>query len=932
MKQTVCTWIGVAMLASLSATAQDAPPIDEKVREALKALPAEAKPEELRRARNGAYYALLPNGAELIVQEKRTAPVVAVQAWVRTGAIHETEWLGAGMSHFCEHLLFKGTAKYPTGQLDQIMRGAGADDNAYTSSDRTVYHATGSSENFATLFDALSDMVMHSTFPAEEVTKEHAVVVKEIERSLDDPDSALWDAFQRTLYQEHPYRVPVLGYPDRFAKVTREEVWAYYQRRYAPQLTTFVAAGDLSAAEALPLMAKAVAGWARKSVAPVVVPEEPPQVAPRRAVLAHPLCEMPKFQLAFPTVSIRHPDLYALDVLASILGSGRSSRLYKAVQDEKQLVHEIECWNYTPDHPGMFSVGASMDPEKIEAARAAIWDVLKAACATPPTPEELARAQRKVAADHIFQQMTAEGVASALGNDWHAAGDLDFSQTYSDGIGKVTAEDVLAAAQKYLIPQRENFVLLLPEGVAAPAAQAAEAGPAQASGGPPPDELKARYPELAAVERAVLAGAPTWTFTFKNGLRAVLREDRSIPALHASLVALGGLRLEPVELPGAGNLLAEMLDRGCAAANKEQLAAAVENLGAKLETFGGSNTFGLNLRALKSDAPRVFDLAVSSLLEPTFPEADLEKARDEVLAKLKQQDEYIWSLNNKVFRPLLWGAHPYARHALGTPESVAKLTSADLKSLHARWVRPDGLAVAFVGDADATQALDWLSARLAKLPKPAEALPAGQEPPGLAGAKEGDQRKPGLQGAVLTLGFRTVDLKHPDRVALDLLAAVLEGLGGRLGVKIREEQGLAYAVGAMHQPQLDGGSFMLYVQTDPQNLKRCLESFWEIVNDLRAKPMSAEELLNAQQYLAGQEGVQLQELNQVAQRLALAQLYGEGTASVFTYRDRVRNVTLEQLHAAILKYLSLEHYARATVQPPEGEAPAKAPADPHHGH
>src|SRR5258708_8080211 len=208
----------------------------------------------MKLSNGGAVYALLPNGCEIILKEKHSAPVITVQAWMRTGANDEGKWMGAGLSHFCEHLLFKGTTKRPTGVLDQEIRGAGGDDNAYTTSERTVCHITCAADGFETSFNVLADMVMDSTFPPEETVKEHKVVYKEIERFLDNPEGVLYETFERTLYQRHPYRVPVLGYPDLFQRVTRDEVFAYYQERYSPQMCAFVAVGDIDPMVVLPKM------------------------------------------------------------------------------------------------------------------------------------------------------------------------------------------------------------------------------------------------------------------------------------------------------------------------------------------------------------------------------------------------------------------------------------------------------------------------------------------------------------------------------------------------------------------------------------------------------------------------------------------------------------------------------------------------------
>ena len=432
------------------------------VRAAMQALDKAARPVELRRSRSGVLYALLPNGAELLVKEKRNAPIVSVHAFVRTGSIHEAEWRGAGLSHFTEHLLFKGTTKRATGVLDREIRALGGEQNAWTLKDMTDFHVTCPAAGFAAAFDATADMLMHATFPPEEVVKEHGVVVKEIEADLDDPDVQAWRALGRLRYQVSPLRDPILGYPDRFRRVTRAEVWAYYRRRYAPQLTTFIAVGVGAAPPAQPHKCRPVAPWPRTSAAQHALPAEPPQLAPRHATITHPLCRVPKLLIAFPSVSMRHPDRVAIDVLASILGRGEASRLYREIVDNRQLATDIgatadEVQGYT----GCFVVWATLEPAKVAQARAAIREMLHAARRQPPTPAELAQARRKVVAARVFGQMTAAQVGEALGEDWLGTGDLDYGPHYVASVQKVAAADVLRVARQYLVPHRLNEVLLL---------------------------------------------------------------------------------------------------------------------------------------------------------------------------------------------------------------------------------------------------------------------------------------------------------------------------------------------------------------------------------------------------------------------------------------------------------------------------------------
>ncbi len=890
-------------------------PLPEGLQAAMSALPPEARPRELTASANGAVYALLPNGCEVIVKEKHSAPVVTVQAWVRTGSIDENKWFGAGISHWCEHMLFKGTTQRPTGVLDQAIRGAGGDDNAFTSEERTVYHITCAKEGMATSFAALSDMLMDSTMPPAEAVKEHAVVYKEIERYLDNPEALLWETFQSTIYQVHPYRVPVIGYPKLFQKLTRDDVFAYYQARYSPQMTTFIAVGDFSTLEQLPKMAQVLGAWKLRSVEPLVIPEEPEQMAPRYAQVSHPLVQVPRLMMGFPGVPLRHEDMYALDLLASILGDGRPSRLYQTVKDKLGLVQEISAFDNTPMYKGYIGIPATVEPEKLAAAQAAIMQVLEDAKKIPPSAEELARAKRKIFTQHIFSEMTVEGIASMLGSDWQVAGDLDFTRLYTERIQQVTAGDVLRVAQKYLTPEKLNTVVLMPA-----AAMQAVSAPVVAA----PESVRqaALQAELTQLRADPLVGTATllpeqavFEFAMKpSGLRVVVREDHSLPVANLAVAALGGLRWEPKEFAGAGNLLAGMLDRGSEKRSKLKLAEETENIGAALSVFSGRNSFGVMIGGLKDDLPKLIDLAADAMLHPSFPADELEKLKADTLEQIAEEDESLMTLNSKILRPLLYGEHPYSRQVLGTPATLAKVTQSELKKLHQEWVQPQNLALGFVGDLTAMQALELVKKQFDAMPAGGFTAPVQLPMPELNGKKV-VETKPEITGAVLTMGFRGVGLKSEDRETLDLMAAILSGLGGRLNVNLREKQGLAYSLGVQNDSQLDGGSIVFFVQTDPKSLDKVQVGIENEIKRLRTEPVPVDELDGVKHYASGTEAVELQSAGDLAQRLALAQLYNEGAAHVFGRKQRLDKVTSESMQAAALKYLNPVQYVEAIVQP-----------------
>jgi len=891
------------------------------VKAALAALPPETAPIDTRIGEAGAIYALLPNGCEIIVKEKRNAPVAAIQAWVRTGAIHEGRWMGAGLSHFCEHMLFKGTTKRPTGVLDQEIRGSGGDDNAYTTQDRTAYHITTESKGFSTAFSALADMLMDSTFPPEETVKEHAVVVKEIERYADSPDGALWEAFERTIYSTHPYGVPVLGYTDRFKRVTREEVFAYYKARYTPQLCTFLVVGDVDAAQVIPEMAKTLATWTRTSIEPVAIPEEPVQVAPRTVNITHPACEVPKFVLAYPSVSMRHPDVYALDLLATIAGDGRTSRLYRELKDTQQLALDVAAFDNTPLYAGYFAVTAQCDESKLEEAKKVTLAVLEGFKTTPPTAEELTRAKRKIRAQHIKGQMTAEGLAERIGSDWLICGDLDFSERYTERMQKVTADDIVRVAKHYFSPEKLTTVTIRPAPSAEenkkPTALVANEGDIKTVG---QLLLTAQLEELkknASVADAKLdAARAIFSFTLKpSGVRVIVRDDASLPVLNVTLAALGGLRWEPADKNGAAKLLASMLERGTIQRDAQRIAIDAENIGANLDSFSGRNSFGVQLAGLSDDAETLVKLASECLLTPKFDPAELEKLRQDTLQEIEQEDESLFAVNSKVLRPLMYGDHPYSRSLLGTKESVAAITIEDLKKLHAAWIQPENIAISLVGKVHASDAAKLLAPLLGNLPNGKFTLPTVPPPPELKGTPSGALAREGITGAVLTVGYPGAGLKDPDRDTLDVIAALLSGMGGRLNTELREKQGLAYAVGAHSESQLDSGSLIMFIQTDPKGLEKSFAGMQAEAAKLRDQPVPEKELQSVKNYLSGTEAISLQNQGGLSQRLALAVLYGEEVQSVFDRHLRVAKITPAQIQAAAAKYLAPNRWAKAEVKP-----------------
>src|SRR5438874_2565389 len=301
---------------------------------------------------------ILPNGLTIIVQEDHSAPVASVQAWCATGSINEDQHLGAGLSHILEHMLFKGTKTRSTNEIAQKVQDVGGYINAYTSFDRTVFWIDVPKDGVATALDVLADAMMNSTLPPEEYRKEQEVIRREFAMGMDDPDRMAGLLLFATAYQRHPYRFPVIGEIEIYDQLTQEQVMQYYKTRYVPNNLTLIVAGDVDGEKVRGQLAELFKNYPEKSLKPTFIPAEPPQLG-RREVHNEFATELTRLALAWHIPEITHPDVPALDLLSTILGEGRSSRLYRRVREESGLAFGVSAFSYTPGDPGLLGVDAA---------------------------------------------------------------------------------------------------------------------------------------------------------------------------------------------------------------------------------------------------------------------------------------------------------------------------------------------------------------------------------------------------------------------------------------------------------------------------------------------------------------------------------------------------------------------------------------------
>ena len=720
---------------------------------------------------------ILPNGLTIIVQEDHSAPVASVQAWCSTGSVDEDQHLGAGLSHILEHMLFKGTKTRSANQIAQSIQDVGGYINAYTSFDRTVFWIDVPKDGVSTALEVLTDAMMNSNLPPDEYKKEQEVIRREFAMGMDDPDRMASLLLFATAYQRHPYRFPVIGELEIYNQLTQEQVMQYYKTRYVPNNLTFVVVGDVNGEKVQQQLSDLFNAYPEKSLKPVFIPSEPPQLG-RREVHKEFATELTHFSMAWHIPEVTSPDVPALDLLSTILGDGRSSRLYQRVREEAGLAFGISAFSYTPGDPGLFGIDATLDPKKREAAEQLALQIVDEVKQSGVTADELDKAKKITQSQHLGALTTMRGQASDIGSNWLLTRDLNFSRHYLDAVQQVTLDDVKRVAKTYLTENNLTVVSLNPKG-----------------------SLSGK----AELVKPVAAGE-VQKFELSNGLRLLVREDHRLPLVGMGAVFRGGLLAETPQDNGITRLMTKVLLKGTKTRTAEQIANELESVGASISSEAGNNSFSVSVDVMKPDVKRGFSLLSDVLLNSTFPEKAIAREKEIQIAAIQQEEEQLTSVARNIMREALFPQHPYALRSNGSVGAVKHLTQKDLLDFRDRYVVAKNGVIYVFGDVKADEIKQLVEQGLDSMKAGALTLTDAKASMPLAKTTMVESRKDKAQGVIM-VGFRGASLSSPDRYALELIDEASSDLGSRFFIRIRQQMGLAYYVGASQMQGLVPGLF-----------------------------------------------------------------------------------------------------------------------------
>ncbi len=845
----------------------------------------------------------LPNQLTVILVESKKSPVVTVQMWVRTGSADERK-KEEGISHFIEHLVFKGTKSFGVGEIASVIEASGGELNAFTSFDQTVFHVTLSREHISTGLQVIREMMGSPNFDADEIDKEREVVCEEIKRSLDSPQRESSRLMFTNAFKKHPYGIPVIGYPETVRGVSRQKILSYFQSRYVPSNMTLLVAGDFDEKTLRTLIKDTYGDMTAFKLKKVVRKKESTQNKPRVAT-KHSDFQESYLTFAWKGPKPEHKDIPALEVLGLVLGQGESSRLVQAARIKKHVANGIGSGTYVLKDGSLFIVSSSLSDENLEELLEIIQEELHRLIVSGPTPEEMSKAIVNFESEEFFSLETVDGLARKIGHFDDLVRDPHHFKKFMADVRKVTAKDVAQVAKKYLDPKKISTSFLgrrdpkVSEKILTQFVKALDKNLKSAK--PKVKRARALKTSIKWSARAGLSAKASKT-NLKNGMSILHRVSSDTPTVSVRIAGLGGIRAEADGRQGSLELLSGTWTSGTKNLNEEQIQKKMEGMAASMHAFGGRNSIGVNLEVLKTFERDAGEILREVLVAPEFPEEIIEREKAALLEQLKARRDHPGQVCIQQFYATLFAGHPYEKDLSGEPDQVEKVKKSDIKNLWKTCAVAKNLKIGISGDAD----MKYWQGLFEDIGKDLESGKKFEKTFPLFDLKKPEVKFTQMdkEQTHIVVGYRGLTLNDQDRFALQLVQSVLAGQGGRLFIELRDKNSLAYTVSPLRMEGIDTGYFGAYIACSPEKAEKSVQMLREEFNKMANDLVDEKELERSKNYIIGRHNIDLQRNSAISSSLVFDDLYDLDFNEMYKFPEYIRAVTPQDLRRVAKRILS----------------------------
>ena len=769
----------------------------------------------------------LDNGQTVVIKEVKTNPIVTIDTWIKTGSINENDQ-NNGVSHFLEHLFFKGTTNHAPGEFDKILETKGAVTNAATSKDFTHYYITIPSKDFDLAMEMHSDMLLHPLIPRKELEKERKVVIEEIMKDANSPNTLVYDSLVNMLYTQHPYKRKVIGKADIISTIHRDQILDYYNKFYAPSNMVTVIVGDVDSAKALEKVKQDFNSEYKKPVKNSFPKEK--ILTSQAKNIAYSDTQTGYMLIGFRGTDVDDKDSYALDVLATILGDGRSSVFYQTIKEQKQLATSISASNTGFKDDGIFYVSATFLPDKCSKLEQTIFDEIKNIQKNGVTQEQLRLAKNIIERDTYYARESISNIAGEIGYTYVTTDDIKYYDTYIDNIKNVTADDVKKAANKYLGKDKSAVSILLPNTC---------------------KEVKISNTAVKnTTAKLISENKNTQKYELSNGATLLLTPNQVNDIIAISIFSKGGEFIE--KIPGTADLTSSVLTKGTKKYSSIDFAKTLEDNGIKIVPSVKPDSFMITVLTTKNEYEKTLELLNEVINNATLDDYEIEKSRTDKLNAIKKSKDIPLNIAIDNYKNYIFENTPYSISNSKLEKTLPQIQFDDVRNYYSKAFYPKNVVISINGNIDKDKTIDEFT-KIFNNKKGEKFDYSKYSIPSLKEGKKISTSIKDLKTDWIFMGWQTSGLLNKkEYAALEVIDSLLgSGMSSRLFKNLRDKDGLAYQLGSQYAPNVLKGSFIVYIGTNPQNLDYATKRLKEEVFRLKTEFVGTKELQEAKDKLLG---------------------------------------------------------------------------------
>lgn len=830
----------------------------------------------------------LENGQTVIIQEVKTNPIVTIDTWIKTGSINENDE-NNGVSHFLEHLFFKGSTNHAPGEFDKILETKGALTNAATSKDFTHYYVTIPSKDFDLALEMHADMLLHPLIPRKELEKERKVVIEEIMKDANSPQTLVYDNLIKMLYTNHPYKRKVIGTCDIISTIHRDKILEYYNLFYNPSNMVTVIVGDVNANNVIEKVKSDFNAEYKKPIKNTYPQEK--ILTSQAKTIAYSDVQSGYILIGFRGTKIDDKDSYALDVLSTILGDGRSSVFYRNIKENKQLANTISAVNTGFKDDGIFYVSANFSPEKCTKLQEAIFEEIKNIQKNGVTPEQLRLAKNIIERNTYYERESISNIASEIGYTFVTTDDIKYYQTYLDNIKKVTADDVKRIANKYLGVEKSAVSILLPEKS---------------------KEIKVSN-ITPSPAKLISENKTTQKYELSNGATLLITPNEVNDIVAISIFSKGGEFTETI--PGTAQLTASVLTKGTGKYSSAEFAKTLEDNGIKIVPSAGTDKFSITVLTTKNEYDKTLELLNEVINNASLDDYEIEKTRNDKLNAIKKSKDIPLNIAIDNYKTLIFENTPYSISNSVLEKSLPKINKTDIKNYYEKAFFPKNVVISINGNVNKEKTIEEFT-KIFNGKKGEKFEYAKHSIPSLVTGKKVSTQIKDLKTDWIIMGWQTAGvLNRKDYATLQVIDALLgTGMSSRLFKNLRDRDGLAYQLGSQYSPNILKGAFITYIGTNPENLEYAETKMKEEVFRLKTEFVGSKELQEAKDKLLGHYIIGQETNLDKATTIGWFELSGRGYNFDNEYAKLINSVTESDIIEVANKYFN-DKYILSIVKP-----------------